>query len=143
MVVVRITFIRLGPVHTNPFSVRFRSYFSSTFTLLCSQIKTDILQQAFTLVLKNVHECLFWKKTLARLVVASVFKFLRFWCSHYRSVLLHFHSAQFLSAYSFSSVSWVDECERKAKNRAKHINKGRFCNTIASVALVHTSIQSY
>ena len=25
---------------------------------------------------------------------------------------------------------------------ATHMNKGRFCNTIASVALVHTSIQS-
>ena len=36
-------------------------------------------------------------------------------------VHLRFHSALFLSAYSFGSVFTVDHCELKAKNGAKHI----------------------
>ena len=65
------------PVHTTPFS--------------------DKDGYLFTLGLKNAPDYLFLKTRLAGLVVVSVFKFLRFWCSHYRYAflfnLLHFHSA--------------------------------------------------
>ena len=49
-------------------------------------IKTDVFQQVF--MCKNAPDCLFLETRLARLVVVSLFKFLRFWCSSYRCAFL-------------------------------------------------------
>ena len=48
----------------------------------------------------------------------SVFKCLRFWCSHWKRIIFKTHRFQiyaFLLASSRSSVSTAEQCERKAK----------------------------
>ena len=101
-----------GPCTLIRFYHKKTEQFILPFTLLRFQMKTVIFQQVFTIVLKNTPDWLFWKTRLARLVVVSLFKFLRFWCSHYRYAFLFssvFISAPFLSAYSFSSVfGWIN-----------------------------------
>ena len=57
-------------------------------------------------------------------VVSSVFKVLRFSCSHCKDGFFFcfvFFRLHFSSSFSFSSVSEVEYCERKVKNVTKRI----------------------
>ena len=78
----------------------------------------------FTIVLKNAPDGPFLKARQAKHVVSSVFELLRFWCSHDRYAFLLssvFIQVRFCQRIRLAPFLRVDECERKAKNGAKHI----------------------
>ena len=56
--------------------------------------------------------------------------------------LLNFKEVLFLKLYNFGATFESNSSQQMVLDHITERNKGRFCNTIASVALVHTSIQS-
>ena len=99
-------------------------HIKASFTLLRFQIKTNIFQLVFTLVLKDAPDGLFLKARQARYVITSVFKLLRFWCSHYTYSFLFssvFIQLRFRQLIRFAPLlGWIN-VNAKPKNRAKHI----------------------
>ena len=97
--------------HYDPFLLPKTELFSSLFTLLRFQTKTDIYQLVFTLFLKNASVFLFLTTRPSRLLILAFSNFFVFGAhtTELRFCLAPFSFSSVLSSFSFSSaLGWTN-----------------------------------